>query len=156
MKTELSLLKGIHPGLVLERELEKRNLRKGLFALQINEYPQTITTITKGKRGMNTALSLKIEEALNLEEGFFMTLQIFYEIKEEKRKQHSSHPDLSVLRPVLFWDTKIEKIDWQRQKKAIIKRIFERGNEKEKNEIVRFYGNDTINQVLNTTKHASL
>jgi len=49
-------------------------------------------------------------------------------------------PDLSLLRPVLFWDTKMGKIDWHKQRKAVIKRVFERGNEIEKNEIIRFYG----------------
>jgi len=150
MKNKLNVLKGIHPGFVLERELEKRAIRKGQFALQIHEYPQTITSISKGKRGMNTPLALKIEHALNIEEGFFMTLQIFYEIEEEKKKQNDSHPDLSILRPILFWDTKIEKLNWQKQKKAIIRRIFERGNEREKKEITRFYGLATVNQILQT------
>ena len=69
MKSELNHIKGIHPGLVLNRELNKRNLRKGAFALSLQEYPQTITAITKGKRGMNTALSLKIEKALDIKPG---------------------------------------------------------------------------------------
>ena len=155
MKTQISLLKGIHPGFVLERELERRQLKKGNFALDIKEYPQTITAITKGKRGMNTALSMKIEYALGMEEGYFMTLQIFYEIAEEKRKLFKDHPDLTMLRSILFWDTKIEKIDWQKQKRAVIKRIFERGNETEKKEIIRFYGLETVDEILSKA-HASL
>lgn len=58
------------------------------------------------------------------------------------------HPNLSLLRPILFWDTKIENINWDKQKRAVIKRIFERGNEIEKNEIIRFYGIESINEVL--------
>jgi len=38
-------------------------------------------------------------------------------------------PNLSLLRTILFWDTKIETIDWQKHKKAVINRVFERGNE---------------------------
>jgi len=60
-----------------------------------------------------------------------------------------STPELSLLRPALFWDTKIDKIDWQKHKKAVIKRVFERGNEKEKNEITRFYGKQTVDEILN-------
>ncbi|AYB31978.1 helix-turn-helix transcriptional regulator [Chryseolinea soli] len=150
MKTnEIDLLKGIHPGFVLERKLKEKNLRKGPFAISINAYPQILGDITKGKRGMNTALSLRIEHALGLEEGFFMTLQVHYEIKEEKRKQQDmSHPDLAILRSGLFWDTDVSKIDWQRQRKAIIQRIFERGDEQEKAEIRRFYGSDIVKKVL--------
>ena len=154
MKNDLNILKGIHPGFVLERELEKRQIRKGSFALQIQEYPQTLSTITKGKRDMNIGLALKIEHVLGIEEGFFMILQVYYDIEQEKKKQNSTQPNLSIIRTVLFWDTDMEKIDWQKQKKAIIKRIFERGNEMEKKEITRFYGNETISKVLNHVQHA--
>jgi addiction module HigA family antidote len=154
MEKHIKILKGIHPGFVLERELEKRQIRKGNFALQIQEYPQTLSTIMKGKRDMNIGLALKIEQLLGIEEGFFMILQVYYNIQQEKKKQNSSHPNLAIIRPILFWDTKMDTIDWQKQKKAIIKRIFERGNEKEKNEITRFYGNDTISEALNKVEHA--
>lgn len=148
METQLKILKGIHPGLVVERELEKRHLQKGAFALSIQEYPQTLTAITKGRRGMNTSLALKIEKALGLEEGFLMVLQVYYEIEQEKKKIITNKP-VPQLRPVLFWDTKVSLIDWDRQKKNIIKRVFERGNEMEKNEIIRFYGSETVNDILN-------
>ena len=148
MENSISIIKGIHPGFILERELKHRNIKKGQFALSLNEYPQTLVSITKGKRRMNTSLSLKIENALGIEEGYFMTLQVFYDIEEEKKKQDINyHPDLTKLRPVLFWDTKIEKINWRRQKRAIIKRVFERGTTEEKEEIVRFYGKEVIDQV---------
>jgi hypothetical protein len=98
---------------------------------------------------MNTALSLKIERALGLEEGYFMILQVYYEIEEEKRKQNISWTNLPQLRPVLFWDTKMASLDWEKQKKAIIKRVFERGNAIEKNEIIRFYGAKTVDDLLN-------
>lgn len=142
-------LKGIHPGIFLDRELQKRKLRKGRFAMAIGEYPQTLTAITKGDRAMNTMLALKIEHELNLEEGFLMILQAFYEIKEIKEQQKShEHPDLSKIRKSIFWDTRIEKIDWSRQKEAVIRRIFERGNDQEKEEITRFYGQQQIDLIL--------
>jgi plasmid maintenance system antidote protein VapI len=150
MKTKLSIIKGIHPGLILERELKQRHLSKGPFALSLQEYPQTLVSITKGKRRMNTNLALKIENALEIEEGYFMTLQLFYDIKEIKRGQYRLHPDFTKLRRVLFWDTKMENIDWEKQKKAVIKRVFERGDEIEKEEIVRFYGQEKVNNILKT------
>jgi plasmid maintenance system antidote protein VapI len=149
MKTNLSLIKGIHPGLILERELKLRHMHKGPFAISLDEYPQTVVSITKGKRRMNTNLALKIEKALGIDEGYFMTLQVFYDIKELKKKQYKLHPDFTKLRRVLFWDTKMDSIDWEKQKNAIIKRVHERGNEIEKNEIVRFYGQENVNNILN-------
>lgn len=150
MKNKLSIIKGIHPGLILERELKQRHLAKGPFALSLEEYPQTLVSITKGKRRMNTNLALKIENALEIEEGYFMTLQLYYDIKEIKRRQYRIHPDFTKLRRVLFWDTKMENIDWEKQKNAIIKRVFERGDEIEKDEIVRFYGQEKVNNILKT------
>jgi plasmid maintenance system antidote protein VapI len=149
MNRSIDTLKGIHPGLALERELKKRGLAKGPFALSINEFPQNISAIAKGKRGMNTPLAMRIEKALGLEEGFFMTLQVFYEIKEEKRRQEEPiKPNLKLLRPALFWDTQLDKIDWKRQKRAVVERVWERGNEHEKAEISRFYGTQEVEQIL--------
>ncbi|GEL12146.1 hypothetical protein SAMN05192550_3100 [Flavobacterium glycines] len=98
---------------------------------------------------MNISLALKIEKALGLEEGYFIILQVYYDIEQEKIKQKKSRTDLPQLRPVLFWDTKIITIDWEKHKKAIIKRVFERGNEMGKNEIIRFYGAKTVDTILN-------
>ena len=149
MNKQLNIAKGIHPGIILERELAKRGMSKGQFALSVQEYPQTISAIINGKRNMNTSLAMRIETALGIEEGFFMTLQVFYDIREEKKKLHqNNHPDFSKFRPALFWDTKIDNIDWRRQKAAIVKRVFERGNKTEQKEITRFYGKETINAIL--------
>jgi antitoxin HigA-1 len=83
---------------------------------------------------------MEIEKELNLEEGFLMMLQVFYDIKRLKGKMQKARPDLSKLRKGLFWDIDMDKIDWEQQKRAVIQRIFERGNDDEKMEITRFYG----------------
>jgi antitoxin HigA-1 len=154
MKSRISVIKGIHPGFVLERELKKRKLAKSRFALSVNEYPQTLVSITKGKRSMNTVLAMKIEHALGLEEGYFMILQVYHDIEQEKRRQHTEKPDLTKLRRVVFWDTDMDKIDWQKHKSSVINRVFERGNAEEKKEITRFYGQETINALLKSKKNA--
>jgi antitoxin HigA-1 len=141
--------KGIHPGAVIGRELEKRNLSQRSFAISLPEHPQSFNAIIKGKRKLNTALALKIEHALGLEEGALLMLQMFYDIDEEKRKKASGyHPDFSILRENLFWDTDIHSIDWNKHDKAVIRRVFERGNTIEKEEIVRFYGAEKVKAVL--------
>ena len=153
MIDELSILKGLHPGIVLERKLKERKLTKGRFAMSVGEFPQTLGAITKGKRNMNTPLAMKIEKELGLEEGYFMTLQVFYEIKEEKRRRNKDyHPDLSKIRRILFWDTKMENIDWRQHRKYVIQRVFERGDDTEKAELIRFYGQQTIDDVLTRKK----
>jgi plasmid maintenance system antidote protein VapI len=147
MEKILETIKGIHPGLILERELKKRNLHKGPFAISLKEYPQTLVSITKCRRRMNTSLALKIENALGFEEGFLMTLQVYHDIREIKKKKNRSHPDFNKLRRVVFWDTKLEGIDWQGQRDAVIKRVLERGSDTEKNEIMRFYGKTYVRKI---------
>ena len=96
---------------------------------------------------MNTPLAMKIEQELGLEEGYFMTLQVFYEIREEKKKKND-HPDISKLRRVLFWDTSFEKIDWQQHRRFVIERVFDRGNDIEKEEITHFYGKKLVDKIV--------
>lgn len=140
--------KGIHPGAVLERELKKRGLSQRSFALSLSEYPQTINAITKGNRDLNIPLALKIERLLGLEEGTMALLQTFYDIEKQKKKEGiTARPDLSILRRVLFWDTDIDKIDWDKNSPYVINRVFERGNDHEKKEILRFYGEDKVKAV---------
>jgi antitoxin HigA-1 len=153
MESEINILKGIHPGFILERKLKENGLKKSRFALDINEYPQTLTTITKGRRDMNLPLALKIEEALGLKEGYFMMLQLYHDIKKQKELREKQKPDLSQFRKVLFWDTDIHTIDWERQWKSIIKRVLERGNQKEKAEINRFYGKQKIKETMNQLRN---
>lgn len=150
MNTYLEKYKGIHPGIILERELKKRALHQRPFALSIGEHPQTLNAITKGKRKLNTALALKIEEKLGLEEGTLALLQTYFDIAEEKRKSNYS-PNLRLIRKSLFWDTDIASINWDKQFKAVIQRVFERGNEAEKKEIERFYGIEKIELSLRQT-----
>ena len=145
MNRMIEILKGLHPGLFLQRELGNRKLKSGQFAESIGEHPQTLSAIIRGRRSMNTPLSLRIEQALGLEEGFLMTLQVYYDIAEEKRKLSQSHrPDITKFRSTIFWDTKIENIDFIAHSRYVINRVFERGNEEEINEIIRFYGKAKI------------
>jgi len=153
VETVIKKYKGIHPGLILERELKKRNLKKGPFALSLQEYPQTLNGITKGQRGLTPSLSLKIDKALGLEEGTMLLLQTYYEIKREQQKSNmEQRPDLSIIRKTLFWDTDINTIDWNKQYKAVIQRVFERGNDEEKKEILRFYGKGKIKAITGSPR----
>src|SRR5690606_38889845 len=132
----------------LNCEMEMLALKQRTCSVSIIEHTQTLNAITKGKRNLNTSLAMKIEEELNLEEGSLAILQTYYDIRKEKEKQVQETPDLSKLRKALFWDTDFNKINWKEKDKAVIKRVFERGNEMEKEEITRFYGKDKVEAAL--------
>ena len=92
---------------------------------------------------------------INLKEGTLAILQTYYDIVREKEKLNLKTPKLSLLRKSLFWDTDFNRIDWIKQYKAVIKRIFERGNLTEKKEILRFYGKEKVETVLDTITRPS-
>ena len=101
MISKIELLKGIHPGVYLARELQRRELRGGTLASRIGAYRQNLNAILQGRRNMNLPLSLKIEQELDLPEGFLMTLQLHYDIARTKREQYAGqHPDRTKFRQI--------------------------------------------------------
>ena len=56
----------------------------------------------------------------------------------------SNKPDLTKFRKTLFWDTTFDRIDFTAHSRYVINRVFERGNEEEIQEVIRFYGIETI------------
>ena len=153
MLPEISKIKGVLPGAVLSRELKKRGLESKQFALSLGEYPQTINAITKGRRGINPSLSIKLGEKLGVNAEYFMILQACYEvekIRQENLLKNQSKPNMAIISKVLFWDTDIDKIDWQKYKRYVINRVFERGSENEINEIISFYGKEDVKKILPT------
>lgn len=146
MLPDLLKIKGIHPGAVLKRELNRRGLESKKFALLLEEYPQTINAISNGRRNMNAGLSIKLGKVFDADECYFMQLQAFYEVERAKAASIGNIrvPDVSKFRSALFWDTDIHRIDWEKQRKSVIRRVFERGNDAEIQEVLAFYGRKVV------------
>jgi addiction module HigA family antidote len=80
----------LHPGEVLEEELEARGLKKSVFAMDLKIYPSHFSNILKGKRDINAAIALKLEKALDIGAEFWVRLQAEYDLKlERQRLQHA-------------------------------------------------------------------
>ena len=148
MLPELSKIIGIHPGAILKREIKSRGLKNNELANSLNEHAQTISSILNEKRGINPSLSIKLGQKLGVDADYFMQLQASYDVKKTIQINGTRTPNLDKIRKILFWDTDFNKIDWTKNQKPIIKRIFERGNDIEINEIISFYGKTTIRSVL--------
>ena len=145
MIPEIYKIKGIHPGAILKREIKHRGLKSKELAKLVDEHAQTISAILNEKRSINPNLSIKLGIELGVDNDYFMILQASYDVKIAQSKNTIKEtPNLRNIRKILFWDTNYNKIDWIKNRKAIIKRIFERGNEKEIFEIIDFYGKETI------------
>ena len=89
MKSRIDILKGIHPGKIIGRDLKKRNLSQRSFAASIGEHSQTLNAVITGRRNLTVEMALKIEQAFGYEEGFLLLLQTYYEIAEYKNGQKS-------------------------------------------------------------------
>lgn len=153
MLPEFNRIKGIHPGVILKRELDKRNLKSIELARDIQEYPQTINAITNKRRGVNSKLSIKLGRYFNIENEYFMLLQVAFEINQILLTQNLNQNNLiGKIRSALFWDVDINKMDWNKNKRFIIKRIFERGNQKEIEVLIQFYGLATIQTEIQQIK----
>ena len=83
LKTDVKL----HPGEVLEMELEARGLIKSKFAMDIKMYPSHMSDVLKGKRNITEDIALKIESVLEITAEFWMRLQVEYNISILREKQ---------------------------------------------------------------------
>ncbi len=144
MNNLIDIIKGIHPGKFIERELKKKNLTQRAFAEETGIPFQTINAIIAGRRNLTTEQALKIDQTLGYEEGFFVILQTHYDIKQYKEKELASiYTEAPHIRRSLFWDADFNKINWAKYKNAVIKRVFERGSKDEIEEITRYYNLST-------------
>ncbi len=144
MQKAIEQIKGIHPREIVRRELERRKLKQGPFALCIMEYPQVFNAVLKGRRRLNPKLAIRIERALELEHGFLTLLQVHYvlRIAEQELASATPTPDSGKFRKALFWDTSVDGIDWVRQKSYVLQRVKQYGNLEEIAYFDDFYGLD--------------
>ena len=156
MLPKIDKIKGVHPGLILKREIKRNNIKSSQLALSIGEHKQTISAIINQKRGINPELSIKLADYFVTEEDYFMMLQAAYEVKSKLTEINKRTPNLNNIRKVLFWDTTFDKIDWNKNKRAVIKRVLERGNDEEINEIIKFYGKATVSIIAKSIKQPRL
>jgi len=78
----------LHPGEVLEEELEARGIKRSVFAMDLKIYPSHFSNILKGKRDINATIALKLEKALDISAEFWVQLQAEYDLKLERQRLH--------------------------------------------------------------------
>lgn len=157
MLPDISKIKGVHPGAILKRELKVQGMKSSELAKSVNEYKQTISAILNEKRSINPGLSIKLAKQFGVESDYFLHVQASYDIQIELKKVTLKRtPNLEKFRRILFWDTDFNLLDWDKQKSAIINRVFERGNDTEIKEIIAFYGLSTVKQTIDANQNSFL
>lgn len=140
MDSRIHILKGIHPGKLIGRDLKKQGITQRTLAERAGIAYQTINAIIAGRRNLTTEQALKIGPILGYEEAFLLIIQSYHDIKQYRERELELHyPHAPHIRRILFWDTDFDKINWGKHKHAVIKRVLERGNHEEIDEIKRFY-----------------
>lgn len=140
MIQNINILKGVHPGLLIKRELTSRNISQRSLAKNTQIPYQTINAIICGRRNLTTQQSIAIEKFFSLDDGFLAIIQTLYDreqyIIHQQSRKHQTPPNV---RKILFWDTEWDKINWSKHKDAVIYRVLNRGNNDEITEIKRYY-----------------
>ncbi len=155
MFPELNKIRGVHPGAILKRALKKRKLKANELATALEEYPQTINAITKERRGMNAKLSIALGDYFGIEKDYFMLLQACYEVQLlANSNDESQDPFDGKIRPIIFWDTEIKRIDLDKNRRYIIQRILERGNKEEITYLLKIYGISVVKAEVKKIKQS--
>jgi len=76
----------LHPGSVLGDELAARAIPQKDFAALLDMRASHLNELIKGKRHVSALLALKLEQHLNINAGFWMRLQVEYDLKMAKKQ----------------------------------------------------------------------
>ena len=76
----------LHPGIVLGDELLARNIQQKEFASLLEMRAPHLNELIKGKRHVSALLALKLEQQLGISAGFWMRLQVEYDLKIAKKQ----------------------------------------------------------------------
>ncbi|MCK4486806.1 MAG: HigA family addiction module antidote protein [Desulfobacterales bacterium] len=72
----------VHPGEVLQDELEEIELTQTALAEHIGVLPKTINEICRGKRGISAEMAVKLSRALGGSPQFWLNLQNNWELSQ--------------------------------------------------------------------------
>lgn len=74
----------VHPGMVLQDELNELNISQTILADHIGVLPKTINEICRGKRGISAEMAMKLSQALGATPQFWLNLQNNWELSQVK------------------------------------------------------------------------
>lgn len=72
----------VHPGLILQDEIEELGISQSALAEHIGVLPKTINEICRGKRGISVEMAWKLSRALGASPVFWLNLQNNWELSQ--------------------------------------------------------------------------
>ncbi len=70
----------LHPGDILEMELEARGIKKNFAATQLGVHPSHLSDLLKQKRHVSAILAIKLEMFLGISADYWMRVQSGYDL----------------------------------------------------------------------------
>ena len=77
----------LHPGDILQLELEARQIKKSEFASMLGITPGHFSELLHGKRHVSAGLSLKLEKLLGIKAEYWMRVQVYHDLFMERMKE---------------------------------------------------------------------
>ncbi len=75
----------LHPGEILEDELNARGIKKQLFAQELGLSPSHLSDLLHEKRHINALLAIKLEQLLDIPAEYWMRVQAYYDLDCTRR-----------------------------------------------------------------------
>lgn len=79
-------VRATHPGVVLKRELNERNIKQKDFAKTLGMAAPNLSELIHGKRNVTEGIAIKLEKALDIPYSLWMNLQARYNYVVSQRK----------------------------------------------------------------------
>lgn len=76
----------LHPGEILQGELEARSIKKSVFAEKLGMKPSHFSEMLHGKRRVSAATALKLEQLLDIPAEYWMRVQVYHDLFVERHK----------------------------------------------------------------------
>lgn len=145
-------------GSVIKYILQQSGITRRQLALISGLPPQRISDFANNNRRITAEASLKLENALNIDyQGYFYIIQANHDVYLAKNLCKTGNiPDLAKIKKHIFWDSDMDRIEWQSNARHIIQRIFEYGDETAIEEIIRFYGKTRVKSELSQISESRL
>ena len=76
----------LHPGDILEDELEARGIKKNFAANQLGIHPSHLSDLLKQKRHVGAILAIKLEMFLGIDADYWMRVQSGYDLSMARQQ----------------------------------------------------------------------
>jgi addiction module HigA family antidote len=100
---ELIPRKRLHPGYVINDEIEARGLKKSAFAKIVGLSPSQLSELLKGKRHVSEDLALRLEKALDIDAEFWMRVQVKYNLDKKRLEYAQNSQVMGVSEPEVIY-----------------------------------------------------